>query len=285
MDAAQAWRIIRRARQATFEGIWHATPELDIRAGGAWSARAPVAPEVATLLDTLLPVACSPLPYAIAQLGQSLDGRIATATGESHYITGITSRVHLHRLRALVDAVIVGVGTVAADDPELTVRHVEGESPVRVVLDPHARVPPARRLFRGEGPLVWHAIGHGCAAAPNARALELEAAAPPAIARELLARLAAAGFRRVLIEGGATTVSTFLAAGCVNRMHLVVAPILLGAGCPSFRVAGRDRLADALRPRCASYAMGEDRLYDLDFGPRGLRPMADTAAEPALAQP
>lgn len=268
MDAAAAWRIIRRARHATFAGTWHATPDLEIRAGGAWSMRSPVAPEAAVLLDTLLPVACSALPCAIAQLGQSLDGRIATASGESHYITGTASRVHLHRLRALVDAVVVGVGTVIADDPELTVRHVEGDNPVRVVLDPHGRAPRERKLFRGGGPPVWHAIGRGRAPAPHARALELDATSPSAIARELLERLAAAGLRRVLVEGGATTVSSFLAAGCIQRLHLVVAPILLGAGCPSLRVAGIDRLADALRPRCASYAIGEDRLYDLDFGPR-----------------
>lgn len=265
MDAAWAWQVIRRARRASIGGDWRPAPQLTIVPGGGWTATAPVTDEAALLFDTLLPVACSQGRCVIAQLGQSLDGRIATATGESHYITGVASRVHLHRLRALVDAVVVGAGTVAADDPQLTVRHVEGEDPVRVLLDPRARAPHARKLFSGEGPPVWHAVASGAMAAPHARRLELRATTPGAIAREVLERLAEAGLRRVLIEGGATTVSSFLAAGCVDRMHLTVAPILLGGGCPAFRLDGLRTLADALRPRCRSYAMGEDRLYDLDF--------------------
>jgi len=76
----------------------------------------------------------------IGQLGQSLDGRIATPSGKSHYITGPESLVHLHRMRAWVDAVIVGAGTVAADNPQLTVRRVEGRNPVRVVIDPSLQI-------------------------------------------------------------------------------------------------------------------------------------------------
>ena len=77
-----------------------------------------------------------PEPVVIGQLGQSLDGRIATPTGASKYINGKEALAHLHRIRAKVDAVIVGVGTAIADDPQLTTRHVPGPSPVRVVIDP-----------------------------------------------------------------------------------------------------------------------------------------------------
>ena len=80
---------------------------------------------------------------AVGQIGQSLDGRIATPTGHSHYINGPAGLDHLHRLRALVDAVLVGVGTAIADDPQLTVRRVAGPNPARVVLDP--KRPPARQ--------------------------------------------------------------------------------------------------------------------------------------------
>src|SRR6202142_3907459 len=85
--------------------------------------------------------------YVIGQLGQSLDGRIATPTGRSHYINGPEAIRHLHRLRALVDAVIVGAGTVIADDPRLTVRLVEGPSPARVAIDPTGRLPATARIF------------------------------------------------------------------------------------------------------------------------------------------
>ena len=77
--------------------------------------------------------------FVVGQIGQSLDGRVATAGGHSHYINGPAGLAHLHRLRAIVDAVVVGVGTALADDPQLTVRHVAGRNPARVVIDPGAR--------------------------------------------------------------------------------------------------------------------------------------------------
>src|SRR3954470_21732453 len=86
----------------------------------------------------------------VGQCGQSIDARIATPSGHSHYINGEAGLDHLHRLRALVDAVVVGVGTVIADDPQLTVRRVEGPSPARVILDPQGRVPARARALVGD---------------------------------------------------------------------------------------------------------------------------------------
>src|SRR5262245_27675971 len=83
----------------------------------------------------------------VGQFGQSIDARIATASGHSHYINGAAGLAHLHRLRALVDAVVIGVGTAVADDPQLTVRHVAGPSPARVVIDPKGRLPATARLL------------------------------------------------------------------------------------------------------------------------------------------
>src|SRR5882724_10160038 len=83
----------------------------------------------------------------VGQIGQSLDGRIATESGHSHYINGAEGLAHLHRLRALVDAVVVGIGTVLADDPQLTVRRVAGPHPARVVIDPRGRLPAGARLL------------------------------------------------------------------------------------------------------------------------------------------
>jgi len=84
----------------------------------------------------------------VGQIGQSLDGRAATSTGHSHYINGSEGLDHLHRLRALMDAVVVGVGTALADDPLLTVRRVAGPHPARVVIDPNGRLPAAARVLR-----------------------------------------------------------------------------------------------------------------------------------------
>ena len=87
-------------------------------------------------------------PFVVAQLGQSLDGRIATLSGESRWINAGGALDHVHRIRATVDAVMVGVGTVVADDPLLNVRRVEGRHPVRVVIDPTGRVQPTRVAWR-----------------------------------------------------------------------------------------------------------------------------------------
>src|SRR5215831_13657443 len=87
----------------------------------------------------------------VGQIGQSLDGRAATSTGHSHYINGAEGLDHLHRLRALLDAVVVGVGTALADDPQLTVRRVAGPSPARVVIDPNGRLPAAARMLADDG--------------------------------------------------------------------------------------------------------------------------------------
>src|SRR5882762_1614284 len=168
----------------------------------------------------------------VGQIGQSLDGRVATESGHSKYINGPAGLVHLHRLRALVDAVVVGIGTVIADDPQLTVRRVAGPHPARVVIDPRGRLPQRARMLAADGVdrlvVTCGATCTGLPACVEAIALPAENGriAPAAI----LARLAERGFRRILIEGGAQTVSGFLAAGCLDRLHVVVAPLILGAG-------------------------------------------------------
>ena len=88
---------------------------------------------------------------AVGQIGQSLDGRIATPAGHSHYVNGDDGLAHLHRLRALVDAVVVGIGTVIADDPQLTVRRVSGPHPARVVIDPSGKLPRNARVLANDG--------------------------------------------------------------------------------------------------------------------------------------
>src|SRR5580765_7187480 len=104
------------------------------------------------MIDLYLPI-CSATPsrpITVGHLGQSLDGFIATHAGESQYVTGQENILHLHRMRALCDAVVVGAGTVAADDPQLTTRHVPGPSPLRVVFDPSRGLAPEYRVFNDD---------------------------------------------------------------------------------------------------------------------------------------
>jgi riboflavin-specific deaminase-like protein len=201
----------------------------------------------------------------IGQIGQSIDGRIATTTGRSHYINGGASLVHLHRLRALADAVVVGVGTMCADDPQLTVRHVQGPNPARVVIDPRGRSPPESRFFApGARKLVVTAEGCTCKAS-DVEVVRLQERAGVFAPAQILASLAERGLKRILIEGGAKTLSNFLEAGCLDRLHIMVAPLILGAGRPGIAFGAIDRMEDALRLPARHHQLDEDVLFDFDL--------------------
>jgi riboflavin-specific deaminase-like protein len=203
----------------------------------------------------------------IGQIGQSLDGRIATASGHSRYINGPAGLCHLHRLRSLVDAVLVGVGTALADDPQLTVRHVAGPHPARIVLDPKGRLATCAKVFTCDGVrrLVVTAEGTQCAVNSGVEVLALPAVNGRIDPRAILAALAERGLRRILVEGGAETVSCFLAAGCLDRLHVIVAPIIMGSGRSGFVLPPIERADQALRAPMRSFQLGEDILFDCDL--------------------
>jgi diaminohydroxyphosphoribosylaminopyrimidine deaminase / 5-amino-6-(5-phosphoribosylamino)uracil reductase len=202
----------------------------------------------------------------VGQIGQSLDGRSATRTGDSYYINRSAGLAHLHRLRALVDAVVVGVGTALVDDPQLTVRRVAGPHPARVVLDPNGRLDANARLLACDGVrrLVVTAQGARCGL-PGVDVVALPAANGHIAPMEIISSLAALGFRRILIEGGADTLSRFLGAGCLDRLHVVVSPILLGAGRPSITLDRIDWMDQAMRPPTRVHWLDGEILFDCDL--------------------
>jgi diaminohydroxyphosphoribosylaminopyrimidine deaminase/5-amino-6-(5-phosphoribosylamino)uracil reductase len=198
-------------------------------------------------------------PTVTLKLATSLDGRIATASGESQWITGEAARLEGHRLRAAHDAILVGVETVLADDPELTAR-LPGrpvDQPLRVVLDSRLRTPATAKLA-GENTLILTAS----APAPvgQARVEQVEAEdGRPAIS-DVLAAIARAGCSSVLIEGGGQVAASFLREGAVDRLEWFRAPILLGGeGRPAVGALALSRLADAPRfARIDVKALGDD---------------------------
>jgi diaminohydroxyphosphoribosylaminopyrimidine deaminase/5-amino-6-(5-phosphoribosylamino)uracil reductase len=203
----------------------------------------------------------------VGQIGQSLDGRIATESGHSKYINGPGGLVHLHRLRALMDAVIVGVGTAIADDPQLTVRRVAGPQPVRVVIDPKGRLCADARMFADNGVrrLLITAQGTCCAPPPGVEVVVLPETDGQIAPSAILAALADHGMRRILIEGGANTVSRFLVAGCLDRLHVMVAPIILGAGGPGLILPALERADQAQRMPIRVHNIEDDVLFDCDL--------------------
>ncbi|MEJ1934581.1 RibD family protein [Nostoc sp. NIES-2111] len=205
-------------------------------------------------------------PFVVAQLGQSLDGRIATVSGESRWINGAGALDHLHALRAAVDAVVVGVGTVLADDPRLDVRRVEGRSPARVIIDPRNRIPADCKCLRDDGVRRFVIRGEPSQAVAGVEeilvAQEDGALAPAAVVAALFAR----GMRRILVEGGAATISRFIDAGCVDRLHVLVAPLIIGSGKAGLDLRPVPALDLARRPPTRIHVLGgSDVLFDCDL--------------------
>ena len=228
--------------------------------------------------DPIRPIREAPRdrPFVVAQLGQSLDGRIATLAGESRWINKDAALDHVHRVRATVDAVVVGVGTVVADDPLLNVRRVEGRNPARVVIDPSGRMPPgAHCLAAGDGVrriVVRAANAQTSQSLPrDVEIIRIEPKGRGMPPKAIVAALWVAGLRSFLIEGGAQTVSGFLEAGAVDRLHVMVAPVILGSGKPGLTLPPIARLSEALRPKAGIHVLADgDVLFDCDMRGCGL---------------
>jgi diaminohydroxyphosphoribosylaminopyrimidine deaminase/5-amino-6-(5-phosphoribosylamino)uracil reductase len=240
---------------------------------GSWNADAE---ELFALFKPWLDARRHGRAWIIGQLGQSLDGCVATRSGDSCFVNGAETLTHLHRLRALSDAVIVGAGTVACDNPRLTTRHVSGPNPVRVLLDPTLRlrnVLDTAHVFNdGQSATLWLCDARWQHEAETLAGAARVLAVPGLLGeagvlqpQRAVAALRSRGFAQLFVEGGGVTVSRFLAHGCLDRLHLAVAPLLIGDGRPGLRFAGADRLADCARPPCRTYRLGNDLLWDLDL--------------------
>jgi diaminohydroxyphosphoribosylaminopyrimidine deaminase/5-amino-6-(5-phosphoribosylamino)uracil reductase len=194
-------------------------------------------------------------PFVTLKFAQTLDGRIATRTGHSRWISSPPSLRFAHELRSTHDAILVGVGTVINDDPELTVRHVRGRNPLRVILDSTLRVPPSSRVLsaRGDARTLIATLGD---ADPEKRrrleraGVEVLTVPPDGTGRvslpHLLGLLGERRISSVLIEGGAEVITRVLAARLADRLVVVVAPKIIGRGTEAVSDLGLDRMDQAL---------------------------------------
>jgi riboflavin-specific deaminase-like protein len=208
-------------------------------------------------------------PWYFAQIGQSLDGRVATQSGDARDISGEDGLAHLHRCRALADAVVIGVRTAIHDDPRLTVRLVPGRSPARVVIDPAGRLSNEARVLQDDG--TRRIVIQSC---DTQRPDGVEVVVLPArdgwiAPASIRGALAARGLTRVLIEGGGVTIAGFLEAGLLERLHVAVAPLIIGAGPAGLSTTPVARLADALRPETHVYGLGTEVVFDCALASRG----------------
>jgi diaminohydroxyphosphoribosylaminopyrimidine deaminase/5-amino-6-(5-phosphoribosylamino)uracil reductase len=194
------------------------------------------------------------LPYVTVKIAVTLDGRIATRSGESKWITGVPARKEAHRLRDASDAVLVGVGTVLADDPRLTVRHVRGTDPLRAVVDSRLRTPPGAQLLRARSKsrvLIFHGPRASkrrarALAAAGAELVEVRATPKGVDLGQALLELGTRDVVRLLVEGGGRLHGSLLREGWADRAAFFVAPHILGdaEGVPAVDAGRVDRIAE-----------------------------------------
>jgi riboflavin-specific deaminase-like protein len=253
-----------RVEQTTFDQGWVSVdPERELELASSHA----LTPAAAQMLELYLPLCIGEksVTRVVAHVGQSLDGQIATRSGASRYVTGPENIRHLHCLRALSDAVIVGASTVDHDDPKLTTRLVSGPNPTRVVIDPGLRLSEERELFKDDEVRTIVVCARGRAAGKrlgSAEIVELDSDSTvlgPAAIVECLARY---GLKRLFIEGGGVTVSRFLEARALHRLHVTIGSIFVGRGRPGISLPELDDLDHALRPRTRRFHLGNDVLFD-----------------------
>ena len=211
------------------------------------------------------------LPLVTAKWAMTLDGRIATRTGDSRWISGEASRALVHELRATSDAVLVGIGTVLRDDPALTARIPGARNPQRVVLDSGLRIPlDARVLAQNGAPVIVATTGHSAPearAALEARGVEVLMADGPdgrVDIRAVLAELGRRGVLSLLVEGGEAVHGAFLDAGLIDKVMVFVGPRIVGGPAPApVGGAGVDAMGQAWQiDRATVRQVGQDVVIE-----------------------
>ena len=224
-------------------------------------------------------------PFVAVKFAQTLDGRIATASGDSKWISGQEERRVSHALRAACDAVLVGVGTVMTDDPRLTVRMVEGPSPIRVILDSTLRAPAESNVFSGDAHTVVITTERS---APDRR-MALGSLGTEVVVvgtgpegsvdlRAALRELRSNGIRSLLVEGGASTITSFLSHGLADRLIVGIAPSVMGSGLDAVGDLSVGRVRDGIRlANREVHVAGDDLLIAGDIDPSAGRSTAGGA--------
>ncbi|OGP52736.1 MAG: riboflavin biosynthesis protein RibD [Deltaproteobacteria bacterium RBG_13_52_11] len=213
------------------------------------------------------------LPFITIKYAQSLDGRIATSRGDSRWISSEKGRRFAHRLRAQHDAIMVGIGTVLADDPLLTVRLVKGRNPLRICLDSHLRIPLNSQVLSDDGKTLIaiidaHDIKKVEAIQRQGKEVLMvqEGANGRVELRSLMKVLAERGISSILVEGGTEVITALLKEGLANRMVVITAPLILGKGVEGIGDLGIIDVGRAIRPSSRKVKrIGEDIVFDLRF--------------------
>jgi len=256
----EAWNALLSRKLGTENSVISFWPD------GTWKASGKIDMKASDLLDLYTPFIAK-RSTVTAHLGQSMDGFIATENGASHYITGSENIVHLHRMRALADAVLVGRNTVDSDDPQLTTRLVRGPNPIRIVIDPKLRLEAKHHIFtQSDTPtliLCEKKSRNKLVSYPeHVQIIDVPVCTDGLKPSACLTALKKRGVSHLFIEGGGYTISRFVNTKSVHRLQITIAPVFLGAGKRGLTVPPALKPSAAFQKNFRKYQMGDDMLYD-----------------------
>ena len=200
--------------------------------------------------------------FFIAQLGQSLDGKIALFNGNSHYINSQKSILYLHALRCICDGLLVGVNTVINDNPLLTTRYMTGSSPMRIIIDPSLKLTNRLNIFKDGNKNIVFTQKASKKTLNNTTIYKLP---KKNFTKSVYQKIIDLNFNYILVEGGATTISNFLEQELLDIMQFIIAPIIIGSGIDSIKLKSISNLKNALRPKSHLYKLGDEIIASLEF--------------------
>ena len=210
----------------------------------------------------VIPLLMNYKKFFIAQLGQSLDGKIALFNGNSHYINSKKSILYLHALRCICDGLLVGVNTVIKDNPLLTTRYMKGSSPMRIIIDPSLKLTNRLNIFKDGNKNIVFTQKVSNKKLNNTTIYKLP---KKNFTKSVHQKIINLNFNYILVEGGATTISNFLEQELLDIMQFIIAPIIIGSGIDSIKLKSISSLKNALRPKSHLYKLGDEMIASLEF--------------------
>ncbi len=199
-----------------------------------------------SILDILVPILRKNKKLVIAQIGQSIDGRIALKNGNSHYINNPKSIIYLHCLRSISDAIIVGSNTIKKDDPLLTTRKIKGTNPKRIIIDGSLSLSNKYKIFNDGNENIIFTKSNKNIILNNSTIIRLK---EKNFTKNLITQLKKLKYKNILVEGGSKTISELINNKYIDILQFMIAPILIGSGINSLNLKEISNLNKAIRPK------------------------------------
>ena len=213
-----------------------------------------------SILKILIPILRNNKRLVIAQIGQSLDGRIALNNGNSHYINNPKSIIYLHCLRSISDAIIVGSNTIKKDNPLLTTRKIEGSNPKRIIIDGSLSLNNNYKIFNDGNENIIFTKSHKKVNLNNSTIIRLK---EKNFTKRLIIQLKKLKYKYILVEGGSKTISELINNQYIDILQLMIAPILIGSGINSLNLKEISNLNKAIRPKYSFNQLENEIIVNL----------------------